>query len=213
MKKNVSRWIYLCVYVAIVDGMILLEVLSGLPYQIVYCIVKPLYCFVPVIVIYCTCVKLSQNHIKFKDETKKILKEFERFIFEIAVVLFIETMLSYLYSQNVSINESINRETFKNSPFAFAILAVIIGPIIEETIFRYLPYQFIKNKKIYIIVSAFVFSMMHCIGSLNDLIYIPMYLPSSLYFAYKYYKTEDVFVTIPMHSCINFIAIIHLLIQ
>lgn len=213
MKKTVSRWIYLSVYVVIIVGMILVNLLSGLPYQIVYCIVRPLYHIVPVIAIICTCKKFSQNHVKLKDETKKILKEFERFIFEIPIVLFIETMLFYLYSQNISINESINREYFKNSPLVFVILAVIIGPIIEETIFRYLPHQFIKNKKIYIIVSAFIFSMMHCTGSFKDLIYIPMYLPSSLYFAYKYYKTEDVFVTIAMHSFINFIAVIQLLIR
>ena len=189
MKKTVSRWIYLSVYIAIIVGMILVNLLSGLPYQIVYCIVRPLYHIVPVIAIICTCKKISQNHVNFKDEIKKILKEFERFIFEIPIVLFIETMLFYLYSQNVSINE------------------------VEETIFRYLPHQFIKNKKIYIIVSAFIFSMMHCTGSFNELIYIPMYLPSSLYFAYKYYKTEDVFVTIAMHSFINFIAVIQLLIR
>lgn len=83
---------------------------------------------------------------------------------------------------------------------------IIIGPIIEEVIFRILPYKFIKNKKLYVIISSVIFASMHVINDPNALHNIWAYMILSLYFGYRYYKKRDLCINIAIHSFNNLIS-------
>lgn len=143
--------------------------------------------------------KPEKNIIK---EVKKIAKEI---IMSIPILLIDGLITSYII-----IGESTNQtsviESFYKSPVFSAIDVTIIAPIIEEVIFRLLPYKFIKNKGLYIIVSAVVFAAMHVISDPNPFYYIWSYMIISLYLGYRYYKTKDIRVTIAIHSFSNLIA-------
>lgn len=52
------------------------------------------------------------------------------------------------------------------------------------------------------------FAAMHVIHDPNPFYYIWFYMIKPLYWAYRYHKTKDIYVTICMHSFSNFIAII-----
>lgn len=144
---------------------------------------------------------------EIKKEFKKIIKE---------IFLFIPIwILSYLIKCLLNFGESSNQlriiENFTQFPIGAFLSAVIMAPICEEMIFRYLPHIFIKNKLLYVIISSTLFAGMHVLDS--PLHFIITYLIVPLYWAYRYSKTEDIFIPISLHSFSNLIASIFVLID
>ena len=148
--------------------------------------------------------KLARNIIQ---EIKKIAKEIAMFI----PVLLISICITSFIAIGKPANQIRVEESFYKLPIVSLIDAIIIAPIIEELIFRFLPYRFIKNKILYIIVSAVVFAAMHVIDDPNPFYYIWSYMMGSLYCSYRYHKTKDILVTISMHSFNNLIGILLML--
>lgn len=143
--------------------------------------------------------KLGKNII---NEIKKIAKE---------ILMFIPVLLiSYCVTSFIMIGQPANQvsieKTFYEAPILNSILFIITGPIIEEFIFRFLPYRFIKNKTLYIIVSTVVFASMHVINDPNPFYYIWFYMIRPLYYGYRYHKTKDILVSLSMHSLNNLVA-------
>lgn len=125
-------------------------------------------------------------------------------------------IISFLINEYILIGEPVNQtsivEHIKESPVFYSIFVIIIGPIIEEFIFRFLPSRFIKNKILYILISGFVFAMMHVIDELNPFYYIWYYIIRAIYYGYSYKKTKDIFVPISIHVLNNLIATLQILI-
>lgn len=135
-------------------------------------------------------------------ELKKILKELVMFI----PIWVISSCIINAILVGQPENQTSLEESFKTTPIFNSILAIVIGPMLEEFIFRFLPYTFIKNKSLYIIVSSIIFAGMHVIDDPNPFYYIWVYMPTSLYYTYRYYKTKDILVPISLHSFNNLIA-------
>ena len=108
-------------------------------------------------------------------------------------------------SQNEqAINSSLNGSIFIVISTMISIL--VFGPILEEVIFRFHIRKLIKNKYLYIIIATFVFAAMHVYDDPNSLIYIWIYIPNSFYYTYRYYKTDDILITISLHCFNNLLA-------
>ena len=103
-------------------------------------------------------------------------------------------------------NQTNIEQTFLEELILNSIMAIIVGPIIEEFIFRFLPSRFIKNKILYVIVSTVVFAAMHVLDDPNPFYYIWFYIIRACYYGYSYYKTKDILVPISIHSFNNFIV-------
>ena len=103
-------------------------------------------------------------------------------------------------------NQAVLDMVFYEAPIFNSILSFIIAPIVEEFIFRFLPYRFIKNGNLYIIVSTVVFAAMHVINDSNPFYYIWFYMMKPWYYGYRYHKTRDIFVPLSMHILNNLIA-------
>ena len=146
---------------------------------------------------------------RIKIEVKKIIKE---------IVMFIPVLLISIYTISFlmvgePINESNINESFYHAPILNSIFIIIIGPIIEEYIFRVLPYKFIKNKIAYMVVSTVVFAAMHVVSDTNPFNYIWFYMIRPFYYSYRYQKTEDIWVTISLHSFSNLIATVPMMVS
>lgn len=135
-------------------------------------------------------------------EIKKIAKEIIMFI----PVYLISGIITSLIMVGEPANQTSINESFYDAVILNSIFAILIGPILEEFIFRFIPYRFIKNKELYIIISALVFAALHVIEDTNPLYYIWFYMARSLYYSYRYYKTNDILVTFSIHSLNNLIA-------
>lgn len=142
-------------------------------------------------------------------ELKKIIKEIILFfIFLIVCSFFTSLLLIGTTDNQIRVNTD-----FYSDPFVQSLLIIVFAPILEECIFRYLPSRFIKNGILYVVISSVIFAGMHVINYPNALYYIWFYLPTALYFGYRYYKTKDLLVTISIHCFNNFISLLPLILS
>lgn len=132
---------------------------------------------------------------------RKIVKEILKFI---PILLISNCIISFICVGQPANQTSIEK-SFYEAPISNSIVIIITGPIIEEFVFRFLPYNFIKNKILYIIVSTVVFAAMHVLNDPNPFYYIWFYIIGSFYYAYSYHKTNDILVTVSMHSLNNLV--------
>ena len=135
-------------------------------------------------------------------EIKKIGKEILMFI---PILLISCCIISFLMIGQ-PVNQTSVEQDFYEKPIFNSICSIIIGPIIEEFIFRFFPHKFIKNKALYIIVSTVIFAVMHVIDDPNAFYYIWFYMIRAWYYAYRYHKTKDILVPISMHSLNNLVS-------
>lgn len=140
-------------------------------------------------------------------EILKIIKEIGMFF----IFLYITTHILSIFIVGEPENQTQVVNSFYQSPIINSIMIVVIGPILEEIIFRYLPYQFIPNKKLYVIVSAVIFASLHVVGDSNALYYVWIYMVNAFYFSYRYYKTKDLLVTMSIHIFNNALSMLPLI--
>jgi len=136
------------------------------------------------------------------EEFKKISKE----IFMFIPILLISKCITSFILVGQPANQIAIEESFSKSPIFVSISAIIIAPIMEEFVFRLIPYRFIKNKTLYVIISSIIFAAMHVVNDTNPFYYIWFYMIRSLYYGYRYHKTKDILVPITMHSLNNLIS-------
>lgn len=106
---------------------------------------------------------------------------------------------------------SANQQNLESLPSWYVIpLAIIYAPIVEETIFRGLIHKIIKNKTVFIIVSAICFGLLHTISSevtlMNVIFKALPYSVLGAFLAYIYAKTENISTNMFGHFLINLIA-------
>lgn len=140
-------------------------------------------------------------------EIIKIIKELGMFLLFLYISNFIFSI--FIVGEPKNQTEVVNE--FYQSPIISSIMIIVIAPILEEIIFRYLPYQFIHNKKLYVVISAVIFASMHVVDDSNALYYVWVDLGNSIYFGYRYYKTKDLLVTISTHAFNNTLSILPLI--
>ena len=107
--------------------------------------------------------------------------------------------------------KTVNEETVQGMirsslPIISLLMIGIIGPIIEELVFRKSFKKAFNNKYLFIIGTGLFFGATHIIFSLNslfDLFYIIPYSFLGIAFGIIYYKTNNISVSIMMHIIHN----------
>lgn len=202
--KDISAFIFYVLFV-----ISLMELNLPLFLQIIIFIVGAIMFSVFYSVYLCK-ITLTFTGVSFKKiftKLKKIILEIIAFYIFLKITGFLQSYLLTGIPQNQVSIES----TFYNDILVNSISIIILGPIIEEIIFRYLPFRFIKNAILYVLISSVIFAAMHVINYPNALYFIWFYLPNSLYYGYRYCKTKDLLVTISLHCFNNLIATLPLI--
>ena len=135
---------------------------------------------------------------------RKIVNEILRFIPVWLASVIIGSILINFFGEPT--NQIRIEEEFEGLSLFYLIDMVICTPIIEEYLFRFLPHKFIKNQVLYIIISSIVFAGMHVVDDPNAFCHIWIYMIRPIYYAYRYYKTQDIRVTISFHAFNNLIS-------
>ena len=158
--------------------------------------------------------------IIFKDKLKssfKLFKENSKAYFQFIlpkigityIIFLISNILCILITQK-SVSE--NQAALEIMPQWFMILAAIIwAPIVEELIFRGVFRRFIKNDKIFIVVSAVIFGLLHSLSEVSLFSVIVTAVPYAILgglFAYLYAKTDNICTNIFAHGLQNTVAIV-----
>lgn len=100
-------------------------------------------------------------------------------------------ILSFFQPTTISDNESSLRATITVFPILSTIVFGIIGPLVEESTYRFSLFSLFKNKWVAYMVSVFVFALLHfnflSDNIVNELLNLPTYLFAGLILAICYH--------------------------
>lgn len=159
----------------------------------------------------------------FKDTLKKDIKDFinnfskyfetsfKYWAIGIGIMFISNIIITFVLNKNMTTNEELVRSYISAAPILMLISAGICAPITEELTFRKGIRNAINNKWLYVLISGIIFGGLHIITSLNnisDLVYLIPYCAPGIAFALLYYKTNNIFCSITMHSIHNVLSII-----
>ncbi len=150
----------------------------------------------------------------FKSFKKEYLDDAFKYWLIGLLIMYASNIILTLIFKDVAPNEALNRESLKNSFIYTALSVTLIGPFIEEIVFRLSFKKAFNNIYIYAIFSALLFSSIHVIPAIIkynnylELLYLIPYGSLGYFFAYAYYKTNNIFTPIFMHIIHNTLAVI-----
>ena len=142
---------------------------------------------------------LKKNHLKYFNKYLKI------YILSI-IVMITSNLLINVLGGGLSTNETTIRNEFNFYPIYTFISAVILAPLLEETVFRLGFRSLIQNDFLFITISSLVFGGLHLIGTpINELfpLYLLSYCSCGIAFAYMLKKTNNIFVSMGFHFMHN----------
>ncbi|MBQ8298555.1 MAG: CPBP family intramembrane metalloprotease [Clostridia bacterium] len=208
LQREKCKGFLACAFYVSIIGMVL-EIAMPLPLEIICTILRLIVALLWYVV---SMMEVTDEHLEKKskkERLKQLVKEIVMFI----PVLIVSNCIIYLVAVGKPVNQMSIETSIGQAPIYYSISAIIVGPIVEEYIFRFLPHKFIKNPIIYVIFSTFVFATMHVVDDPNAYYYIWFYMMRPLYYAYRYHKTQDLAVPICMHSLNNLVATLPLIIK
>lgn len=127
----------------------------------------------------------------------------------LGLMLIVAVPIVLINNGNTSNNQTSINLMFKENAIFTILLTCLYAPFVEEVLFRFNLSKLIKNKKMFIIISGFVFGLLHVIGKFNNLyefLFIFQYSALGIYLAKTYKDSNNIFVTISMHFIQNFLA-------
>lgn len=147
------------------------------------------------------------------DDFRKLIKDVNR-IFDISIKYWLIGLLCMMASNfliNIltparAVNEEAVQEVIHSSKYLAIFTMGIVGPMIEELVFRKSFRDVFKNDKAFIIASGLVFGSLHVLLSLSssfDLLYIIPYSSLGIVFAAMYAKTDNIYSSMSMHMFHN----------
>ena len=155
--------------------------------------------------------ELKKDTIDFKNNYKKYISTY--IIYYVVGIILMgasNVILQLITNLKISGNESQVRELISAAPLYMFFSTVIYAPFVEELIFRKSIRNIVKNKYLFIIISGFIFGILHIIDFNNYkeiLMGIP-YIIMGIDFAYIYYKSNNIFTTMSLHIIHNLILFI-----
>ena len=145
----------------------------------------------------------------FQDLKKNHLNYFNKYLkyYIISVIVMVSAnMLINTLGGGLSTNETTIRNEFHIFPIYTFISAVVLAPILEESVFRLAFRSIISNDFLFITISSLIFGSLHLIGTpINELLplYLLSYCSCAFAFAYMLKKTNNIFVSIFFHFMHN----------
>ena len=158
----------------------------------------------------CLLIVLAIIYFKtLRDDAKKMKTDFNKKI-EIGIkswliglgIMLIANILIGLLTPAKANNEEAVQEMIKSAKIISILAIGVLGPIIEELVFRKSFREVFKNNLLFALMSGLVFGSLHVVLSLSspsDLLYIIPYSSLGVAFAYMYIKTDSIYTSMIMH--------------
>jgi len=112
-------------------------------------------------------------------------------------------------------NVALIKESMKQQYWIMFVLVVVIGPFVEELLFRFIPFKSLKgvvSKNVLLLISTVLFTVPHMFSLfssndlLGDLLALPKFLIIGWMLGSYYYKNNDVGRVILVHMVYNIIS-------
>ena len=155
--------------------------------------------------------EIKKDFIDFKNNYKQYLSKY-LWVYLVGILLMgISNMIiQSITNLELSGNEENVRLLIKKIPLFMMFSSVIYAPFIEEIIFRKSIKNIINKKYLFIIISGFLFGVLHISDytNINEILMGIPYMIMGIDFAYIYYKTNNIFTTMTFHLCHNLVLLI-----
>jgi len=156
--------------------------------------------------------RLKKDFIDFDKNYKKYLKlGFTVWFFGLIVMTVSNNIIYHFITTSGPANQGAAVNIINNYPLYSVFSMILIGPFIEEIVFRLSFKNALKNKKVYYILSVLIFTSLHALNGMNTSLALIYFLPyGSLAFALSYIldKTDNIFTTVIIHSIHNAISFV-----
>lgn len=158
--------------------------------------------------IYCLFKKtINENFIDLKKNHLKYFKKYIKYWFlALAIMVFSNLLIISITNNGISNNEQSIRNLLVENPAFTFIISVLIGPFIEELVFRLCIRKIIPIDWLFIVVSGIIFGSLHIISSYQvptDLLFIIPYSAPGMIFAYTLVKSKNIFIPMGLHFIHN----------
>lgn len=133
----------------------------------------------------------------------------------LVVMLIIGIIIQLVTNTSQSNNQEALQKMFNTYPLITAFLSVIYAPFAEELLFRGVIKKLIKSKYLFIIVSGFLFGLLHVIDdskTLAEFSYVLTYSALGFFLASLYHKTNNLFTNISFHFMQNTLGLLAMII-
>lgn len=142
---------------------------------------------------------LKKNHLTY-------FNKYLKYYIASVIIMISANIVINILGGGLSTNETTIRNEFNFYPVYTFISAVILAPLLEESVFRLGFRAIIKNDFLFITISSLVFGGLHLIGTpINELfpLYLLSYCSCGIAFAYMLKKTNNILVSMGFHFMHN----------
>jgi len=114
-------------------------------------------------------------------------------------------------------NVALIKESMKHQYWIMLVLVVIIGPVVEELLFRFIPFKALKERvssTVLLLVTSIAFTIPHVFSLFNstdvqgDLLALPKFLIIGWMLGSYYYKNNDIGRVILVHILYNIVSFV-----
>ena len=175
---------------------------------------KSLYLFITSLIYMFIVILVYKKELNYDIKNFKIKTIFKYIpIYLIGIILMV--ISSYIVTSITGIqtsqNETTVRQYIKLLPIYMCFSTVIYAPFVEEITFRKTFKNIMNDKILFVLISGIIFGLVHMSASnnsYNELLMIIPYIIMGIDFSYIYYKSDNIFTTITLHSIHNLILLI-----
>ncbi len=135
------------------------------------------------------------------------------------LVMIVSNLFISSFVKDISVNEQLARENLFEFPLYAIPVTILIGPILEEIIFRFALRKSFNKKTVYALTSAFIFGLLHVLTAIDEFtitnllnhwkefLFIIPYGSLGYFFAKAYYETDNLFSSILPHVLHNALSV------
>lgn len=135
------------------------------------------------------------------------------------LVMIVSNLFISSFVNNISVNEQMARESLFEFPIYAIPVTILIGPFLEEIIFRFALRKSFNKKTVYALTSAFIFGLLHVLTAIDEytianllnhwkeFLFIIPYGSLGYFFAKAYYETDNIFSSIIPHVLHNSLSV------
>ena len=162
---------------------------------------------------------IIKEWINYKKNFKKYFKIAFKYWGKGFLLMIMFNLIIISINGSMAANENQNRELLNNLPIFSMICMVILGPILEEIIFRKNFKEAFKNKTYFLVFTSLIFGLAHVISNLDyssiqaflasskELLFILPYATLGYFFGKAYYETDCIFTSIMAHMFHNGLSV------
>lgn len=150
----------------------------------------------------------------FKKLKTNFSKNFDKailyWLIGLGIMMVTNIIIGLLFNKASANNENTIQELIKESGVISIIVFGILGPFIEEIVFRKTFRDVIKNDLAFVLIAGIFFGSVHVVFSLQsawDLLYLIPYCALGISFTKIYQKTNNIFYSIFIHMIHNTILV------